>query len=289
MAMRLENPDQLSHLQHLDDIEVLGVPDAISESLSYPDQGNEACNQVEDASYWFTHRNNCISKLVKDLLPKGIMLDVGGGNGLTARALNDAGVDCWLVEPGRSGCCNARVRNVPTVIMATLEQLELPNNAVAGVGLFDVIEHLEHVQPLLREVYRVVQPGGLIAVTVPALTWLWSSEDDYAGHFRRYTKKSLQRSVCDAGFEAYLSEYLFGPLVLPLLLCRSIPSRIGLRRGGDWKRASREHGLNRGFLTSAVTRMLEREFRHLCRNRWPYLGTSCVIMARKPGSRVDHG
>ena len=42
-----------------------------SGAISYPEEGNEACFEVEDQSFWFRHRNDCICKFVRNFPPKG--------------------------------------------------------------------------------------------------------------------------------------------------------------------------------------------------------------------------
>ena len=42
-----------------------------SEAISYPEEGNEACFQIEDQSFWFRHRNNCIRELVRNFPLRG--------------------------------------------------------------------------------------------------------------------------------------------------------------------------------------------------------------------------
>ena len=39
--------------------------------ISYPEEGNEACFEVEDCSFWFRHRNDCIRELVRSFPPRG--------------------------------------------------------------------------------------------------------------------------------------------------------------------------------------------------------------------------
>ena len=39
--------------------------------ISYPEEGNEACFEVEDQSFWFLHRNDCIRELVRNFPPRG--------------------------------------------------------------------------------------------------------------------------------------------------------------------------------------------------------------------------
>ena len=44
---------------------------AASEAISYPEVGNKACFEVEDQSFWFRHRNDCIRELVRNFPPRG--------------------------------------------------------------------------------------------------------------------------------------------------------------------------------------------------------------------------
>ncbi len=60
-------------------------------AISYPEEGNDACFQVEDSSFWFKHRNACIAKVVENYKPEGMFLDVGGGNGFVSSMLASKG------------------------------------------------------------------------------------------------------------------------------------------------------------------------------------------------------
>ena len=46
---------------------------AASEAVSYPEEGNEACFEVEDRSFWFRHRNDCIRELVRKFASSWIL------------------------------------------------------------------------------------------------------------------------------------------------------------------------------------------------------------------------
>ncbi len=112
---------------------------AESESISYPSDGNDIYAEIEEKSFWFNHRNRVISAGVKNFPPKGLIFDVGGGNGYVAKGLIDAGFKCALVEPGVKGAKIAVERGVEEVFCSTLENMNFGNNSVAAVGLFDVI------------------------------------------------------------------------------------------------------------------------------------------------------
>jgi hypothetical protein len=64
--------------------------------------------------------------------------------------------------------------------------------------------------------FRAIRPGGGIVVTVPQHPWLWSPQDDYACHVRRYRRDDLRAKVADAGFEVRLVTS-FVTLLLPAL------------------------------------------------------------------------
>src|SRR4029450_10038001 len=57
----------------------------------------------------------------------------------------------------------------------------------------DVLEHLDDDGAAARELFRVVVPGGGIMVTVPQHRWLWSANDTFSRHRRRYERRQLIR------------------------------------------------------------------------------------------------
>jgi 2-polyprenyl-3-methyl-5-hydroxy-6-metoxy-1,4-benzoquinol methylase len=89
--------------------------------------------------------------------------------------------------------------------------------------MFDVLEHIEKVPEFLSEVHRVMKPGALLFLTVPAHQWLFSHHDRALGHFKRYTPKSLSRELLVSGFKPLEVRHFFATLVLPAFLLRRIP------------------------------------------------------------------
>ena len=249
-------------------------------AVSYPEDGNAACRQVEDRSFWFRHRNRCISTLVRRFAPDATLLDIGGGNGFVARGLAAAGIDCVLLEPGTDGARAAHERGVSPVICAGLEDVDFEPSSFASAGMFDVLEHIEDDGAALRGVHRLLEPGGHLFVTVPAWQMLFSSEDTDAGHYRRYSPAGLRTTLERSRFDPVFSTCLFAPLPLPVLFSRVIPGWFGARRRHDLKEAEGEH-IPSLMATRLMDLMLDAEFRRLGAGRTIPLGTSCFAAARR--------
>lgn len=253
------------------------------ESLSFPEDGNEVCFDLEDGSFWFRHRNDVIAAAVSKFPPPdGPMVDVGGGNGFVTRRLLDDGFKVILMEPGETGAFNARVnRNLPWVVCPTLNQSGLADKSLSAVGCFDVMEHIEDDAGFLEEIARALKPGGMLYITVPAGgRWLWSQTDVYSGHFRRYSRKSIVK-LLEVLFEPLYCTYFFGCLTLPLFLLKALPTRLGLLRKEAVFSPRTEHGVDGGLAISIVERLLRSEVRMIKEGRSKRWGTSCLVVARR--------
>jgi SAM-dependent methyltransferase len=248
--------------------------------VSYPEDGNAACLQIEDRSFWFRHRNRCIASVVRRFEPQGVLLDIGGGNGYVSKGLTEAGIACALLEPGIDGALAARARGVDPVICARLEDVGMASGSVSAAGMFDVLEHIEDEAAALRQVHTLLRPGGLLFLTVPAYAFLHSAEDVAAGHFRRYTLRSLTRAVIGSGFKLEYATYLFAPLPPFVLLLRTLPSLLGQRRPEDEDLRASEH-VREGFSARAINRLLDMESQRIRAGGTIPFGTSCLAVCIK--------
>lgn len=253
-------------------------------TVSYPADGNDACLAVEDTSYWFAHRNDCLVALLDLFPPGGAVYDIGGGNGFVALALQQAGHETVLLEPG-TGAHHALRRGVRHVVHSSLEDAGLEPGSLDAAGAFDVVEHVEDDDAFIASVHRALRPGGRFYCTVPALQWLWSAEDARAGHFRRYTPAGLAALLRRNGFDVEFMTPIFGWLVAPVFMRRALPYRLGLSRSAPLANAMQaDHSLP-GPLRKAVARWHARELDRLARRvplRW---GSSLLCAARR--ARAD--
>ncbi|MDA1089361.1 MAG: class I SAM-dependent methyltransferase [Proteobacteria bacterium] len=88
------------------------------------------------------------------------------------------------------------------------------------IGAFDVLEHIEDEQPVLRAFHKALKPGGGVLLTVPQHMSLWSRLDDETGHQRRYIGDELAVKVKAAGFTIVLDTCFMGTLFLPQYISR---------------------------------------------------------------------
>lgn len=250
-------------------------------AVSYATEGHAECFGVEDDSFWFRHRNNCIAHMVANHpFSGGPMLDIGGGNGYVAQRLVAEGHDVVLMEPGPVGARNARLhRGLENVICATVEQSGLKPGAFGSIGMFDVIEHIEHDRAFLESVAPLLLPKGRLYLTVPCHQWLWSGADIDAGHFRRHTRSSLQTLLGGLFDIDYLS-YFFRPLVLPQLALRAIPFRLGIGNRNVISTEA-EHGAGQGPVVQAVSWLLDREAATIASGGAIGFGASCLVAATR--------
>lgn len=248
--------------------------------ISYPDDASSWCFEVEQYSFWFRHRSLCIGEVIKKFLPEGVIFDVGGGNGFMTMFIRNIGFDSVLVEPSVEGVRNAISRGVSPIICSTLEDAGFLPHTLPAVGLFDVLEHTADDRSFLRVIHRLLMRGGRLYVTVPSYRLLWSDEDNYAGHYRRYTMQSLRETLASTGFRIEYITSIFALLPLPIFLMRVLPYRLGLRRGVSIDREYREHRPLRGFTGAAINYIFEIELRAILNTKTIPFGSSILAVAR---------
>lgn len=255
-----------------------------SDGVSYPEWGNEACFEVEDSSFWFRHRNDCILQMLESYPPGTAFFDVGGGNGFVAKAVQDSGVDVVLIEPGPVGVRNAVKRGVRQALCGTLEQAGFLEGSIPSVGIFDVIEHIQGDREFLNTIRQHLQPQGRLYITTPAFNWLWSNEDVLAGHYRRYTERGL-RALCEsAGYSVECITTFFNFLPLPILAFRALPNRFGIgNRPAEHNTEGlhRDHDLSNPLVRSIIGSLCRKEKERIAAGRLTHFGASYLLVAKR--------
>lgn len=141
--------------------------------------------------------NAFLERLVRQhAVPGEMLLDFGAGIGTFAGRLTRAGHDVVAVEPD----ANQRGLIAGHGLRPVASLAALPSASVAYAYSLNVLEHIADDVGALRELHRVLSPGGRLMIYVPALSILWTRMDDRVGHLRRYTRRSLTSALRAAGF-----------------------------------------------------------------------------------------
>ncbi len=256
-------------------------PDKDNWLVSYPSDGNEVCFQMEDTSFWYRHRNRCILRAILSCEFDREFYDIGGGNGITAKLLQDNGFDVTLVEPYETGIRNAQARGVSKTVHTTLEEFKPPGGPLKGVGFFDVLEHIENDHLFLQHIHSLLTDDGKLILTVPAFQSLWSDNDVQLGHFRRYRTGQLETLLRSCGFEVYYKTYFFSVLWVPMWLVRVIPNVMGFSQKNTRRKKQTEHLSTRPFMAKILQLLLSWETSFIRKRKKIPFGTSCMIVAQK--------
>lgn len=183
-------------------------------------------HRAEDRHWWYRGRRDVIERVIADLkLPaRARILDAGCGSGRNMIELARHGTVSGVELSGPSVDV-ARARGAGEVIAGSVLDMPFDSDSFDLSVCLDVIEHLDDDVGALRELRRVLAPGGSLLVTVPAYQWLWSGHDEVNHHHRRYTRRSLQRVAEQAGWEQVRTTY-FNSLLLPLAILLRVLERF---------------------------------------------------------------
>ena len=175
-------------------------------------------HRVEDSHWWYRGRRTVIDRVLDRMgLPdRARILDAGCGSGRNMIELARHGTVTG-VELSPPSVEIARRRATGEVIEGSILEMPFAADSFDLAVSLDVIEHLQDDLAALKELRRVVAPGGRLLVTVPAYQWLWSGHDEINHHHRRYTRRSLLAVAQQAGWECARTTY-FNSLLLPVAI-----------------------------------------------------------------------
>lgn len=195
------------------------APALAHESPSFRSEHFAKLAALEEKNFWFRARNELIVQVLRKYFPNAQnMLEIGCGTGYVLRGITRAlpdlqasGSEIFLEGLGFAS------RRLPTADLFQMDAREIPyDNEFDVIGAFDVIEHIEEDERVLREIHRALKPGGGALFTVPQHPALWSTQDESACHVRRYRRHELTDKLRANGYSIVFSSS-FVSLLLPLL------------------------------------------------------------------------
>lgn len=233
---------------------------------------------AEAENFWFRSRNSLITWAVQRFFPAAAsFLEIGCGTGfvlsgitreiphlsVSGSEIHSAGLDFAAERVGKAELFQMDARNIPF------------ENEFDIVGAFDVLEHIEEDEMVLGQIHRAVRSGGGVVFTVPQHRFLWSQQDEYACHVRRYEADELLNKVTKAGFTVEKTTS-FVALLLPLMFL----SRLSKRKAVEDFDPTKEMRIS-GPINMMLEKLLDLE-RAIIRTGISFpMGGSRLVIARK--------
>jgi SAM-dependent methyltransferase len=165
--------------------------------------------------WWQLARNSTVAHAIRKFAgPDAAVLDVGCGRGIAVKYLRDRGIDCTGVERAEA----LPISGAEQYIRVGVDVADLPKidrQRYDTILLLDVIEHIPDPAAFLGNLADAFPNLRHIILTVPARQELWSNYDEFYGHFRRYTMKTVNDLAGQLGWKLTWQGYLFR-LVYPI-------------------------------------------------------------------------
>jgi SAM-dependent methyltransferase len=212
--------------------------------------------RVEQSHWWHIGRRRILAGFVKDICRsvtdrRPRILDVGCGTGANLLMLSKYG-DAEGVDVSEDALAFCRERGLDKVKLGAGEELPYEDGTFDLVTAFDVVEHMDDDLAGLKEMRRVLRPGGHVLLFVPAFMFLWGVQDDVSNHRRRYRLSELRRVLEEAGFEIERTTYANITFFLPILLMRKLMRLTGIK-------TESENNINVSALNGVFGRVLGAE------------------------------
>jgi SAM-dependent methyltransferase len=160
------------------------------------------------------------------------ILDVGCGNGkflgILSRTLGFENL--YGVEYSPVAMESAPAQLKPRILVGDVIELSasLSMNPFDAAVCSEVLEHVDEPPLVVSAIAKTLKPGGLAVFTVPALMRHWSSQDEVAGHQRRFEVDEFKDLLTRAGFNVERQICWGGPLARTYnsFVSRAGPDRV---------------------------------------------------------------
>ncbi len=198
--------------------------------------------QVENNFWWYRVMRQNLFVLLKKHWdwaknPEPVILDAGCGTGANLKMLRGnfgSGLNsrfgkglnthqAWGFDVSKEAISFCRERGlVGRIVQASITEIPFPANSFDIALSFDVLNNLPDDRLAFNEIARVLRPGGLFILNLPACQFLFGKHDQAIGGRRRYNRDQVARHFREVGMEieraTYLNTFLFPPAALVRLL-----------------------------------------------------------------------
>jgi SAM-dependent methyltransferase len=231
--------------------------------------------RVEETHWWYKALHRLIFETLETELPDWRakrIVDVGCGTGAILKQLGNpernVGID--LAPEAISFC---RQRGLNNVQQGDIHALPFPEASFDAVICSSVLYHqwVSDVEGAVREMHRVLRPGGSLLINVPAFPFLHSAHDEAVMTARRFRKREIRQLLQKQNFKirrlTYWTTFLF-------------PLAVAARTFGGSKMGRDFEAEGASFTQRAFTRIMGLELQLLRKTSLPF-GVALLVVARK--------
>jgi SAM-dependent methyltransferase len=243
----------------------------------------EATARAERDHFWFRGFRRFVSPMLARAAAGRTrlrLLDCGCGTGTNLRLLLEPYGDAWGFDLTWTGLRIARRAGVTRVAQASAAAVPFPAEAFDIVTSFDVLYCLpdQIEREAVREMWRVLKPGGAAVINVAAMAILRGHHSVLAAERRRYSRADLRALVEAAGFRVERMTHTNAALFPLMLGVRGVQRAAGLARESD---AEGEITVPPAPVNAVLSALLAVEA-GLSRTVPMPFGSSLLCLARKP-------
>jgi SAM-dependent methyltransferase len=188
----------------------------VSEKFLYKEndlEGMETLEVISEAENLNRWMYETISKYLS-----GKILEVGSGIGNISEYFLENGADIYVSDI-RKGYCDSlnskfsKFGNYNEAFLIDIAEEDFENKYATYLGFFDsvfalnVVEHIENHDLAIRNCKKLLKPGGVLLILVPAYQALYNKFDKELYHFRRYNHVNLRKLIAGNGLDVQKTFY----------------------------------------------------------------------------------
>ena len=239
----------------------------------------EATALAERDHFWFRGFRRFMAPLLAEAVrnrARPAILDCGCGTGHNLSMLRQYG-HAVGIDLTWTGLAYARERGEGAIAQATATRLPFADGCFEVVTSFDVIYALEDAAEAaaLREMFRVLRPGGYLVLNVAAMDLLKGNHSVLANEVRRYSRATLTATLARAGFTVRRMSYT-NATILPVVAAVRL-----LQRVSGHEESQQEIAIPPAPINAALTAALSVEAVLVRVVNMPF-GSSLMALAQRP-------
>lgn len=233
--------------------------------------------KIEANHWWFVERRRLFATLIQQagIPADATVVDIGTGTGANLRLLREMGFARIIgIDPSAEAAHWCAEKGLGAVQKGDIRALPLSDRSADLVLATDVVEHVMEDDKALSEIRRILRPGGVALITVPAFPSLWGLQDERSHHYRRYRMGHFVQLLTLTGLAVERKFHFNYLLFVPIYLARRL---MGLLR----IELDSENEVNSPLLNRLLGAVFRLDIR-TAPNLKPPFGVSILALARRP-------